>query len=226
MTPHIDIIVPTLWRHQRLARVVDNIHQATATPHLVSLVAEPDDQPTVDTGLELAAHDPALRLVVNQRAHNYAGAVNTAVFSGDAPWWFAGADDLDFQTGWDTHCLATAERTGAQVIGTNDRYHPGVLRGDHATHYLVSRAYTMAVGCSADNIPGTGVPEIYDHQYTDTELVEVAKYRGVFAPCLEAVVKHLHFSAGLSPRDATYDHGQRHVATDGQLFESRRHLWT
>jgi hypothetical protein len=36
------------------------------------------------------------------------------------------------------------------------------------------------------------MPECYRHWYTDKEVIELAKARGVFAPCLDSVIIHHH----------------------------------
>lgn len=222
--PVIDVIVPTMWRPERLGRVAANVHEATDAAHVVTFVAEADDSATITAAEALAAADPAVRLITNDRARNYAGACNAAVASSTAEWWFGGADDLNFHQGWDTEALAGAE-DALRVVGTNDLLNPYVLSGEHATHYLVHRSYVAEAGGTPDCGPGVAMWEGYDHQYTDTEFVAVARARGEFRPCLDSVVEHLHFGNGKAPMDATYEHGQRHVGADRALFEARRHLW-
>lgn len=218
--PLIDVIVPTMWRADRLRRVVRNAHDNTASANIVTLVAEGHDHATVQAARRLASRYPWVRLVVNERAANYAGAVNTAVMSSPAEWWFGGADDLNFHPGWDTACLAA----GGRVVGTNDLFNVDVLAGLHATHYLVHRSYSDDGGTS-DAGPGVALHEGYDHNYVDTEFVAVARARGEFRPCLDAVVEHLHFGAGKSVVDATYDRGQARVMADRDLFLARVAMW-
>jgi hypothetical protein len=112
---------------------------------------------------------------------------------------------------------------------------PYVLAGTHATHYLVSRWYLENAGGVADAPPGDPswpaslrppvLFEGYDHNYTDTEFIETARARGVFAPCLDAVVEHLHVVAGKAQWDETYRKGAARMGDDEVLFQQRRGLW-
>lgn len=62
--------------------------------------------------------------------------------------------------------------------------------------------------------------------YTDAELIETAKARGVFAPCLKSVVEHIHPEFGGRDPDDTWNKTRRAVQQDYEIFCSRRHLWT
>lgn len=229
-TPTIDVMVPSLWRPERLPGVAANIHEATASDHVVTFIAEHDDEPTIAAAKQLEDTDPGVRLVVNDRSRNYAGAINTAVATSQAEWWFAGADDLRFYHDWDAVALAEVAlgddgHPTQPVIGTNDLFNPYVRQGEHATHYLVHRSYIEALGGTPDQGPGVALNEGYDHQYTDTEFIGVAAARGMFRPCLGSVVEHLHFGRGMAPMDDTYRWGQKHVKADEAMFNRRRQLW-
>src|SRR5690606_5573746 len=130
-TPTIDVMVPSLWRPERLPGVAANIHEATASDHVVTFIAEHDDEPTIAAAKQLEDTDPGVRLVVNDRSRNYAGAINTAVATSQAEWWFAGADDLRFHHDWDAVALAEVAlgddgHPTQPVIGTNDLFNPYV----------------------------------------------------------------------------------------------------
>lgn len=224
MTPLVDIIVPTWRRHDRLAQVAADAHAGTPQPHVVTFVVEPDDTPSWQVASDLAAHDPQVRAVLNRRAASYAGAANTAVASSDAPWWFAGADDLRFHPGWLDAALAVADDQ-FMVIGTNDLLNPYVRSGLHATHYLVDRRYTDTMGGTLDQGPGVAFWEGYHHQWTDTEFIGVAKARVRFRPCLESIVEHRHFTVGKSKRDETYDRAYAELAADRERYRERKQAW-
>lgn len=221
MSPVISIIVPTFGRAERLNRVAANIHQATSTEHEILIVAERTDEGTVFA----ACREPGVIPVINTRSRNYAGAINTGFQLASGQYIFTGADDLNFHPGWDKAALD--QMTGdIRVVGTNDLLNDGVLRGVHATHYLIDRRYIEDPGAVVDAPPRTVLFQGYDHQYSDTEAIGTARARGVFAPCLESIVEHMHFTAGRSLRDATYDKGFARVAQDAELFAQREHLWT
>ena len=224
----IDIVTPTLWRADRLAGYVANVHESTVNEHTVSFVAEAHDEKTIAKVERIAAADPSVRLLINDRTGNVLGAFNTGALAVTAPWWFASGDDVEFTFGWDVAALGVlAEYPEAKVIGTNDLHHPNVVAGRTATHMLVNTAYMRDVGCTVDCGPGIACFEGYEHNYIDTEIVEVAKLRGVWQPCLDSIVEHRHWSFGCSERDRTYEHTWRNgevLKGDTRIWKKRRQL--
>lgn len=220
MTALIDIVVPTIWRAPRLAEFVDNIHDATKHEHQVTFVAEKHDVDTVQTVKALAAADPRVRLIYNDRTKSCLGAFNSAVRHITAPFWFGAGDDIVFSDGWDVPCLKLMG-DGYQVVGTNDLHNPNVLKGITATHMLIDTNYILTQGGTLDLGPGIACCEEYRHGFFDTELIEVAKQRGVWAPCLDSVVEHLHWAFGLAHIDEAYAWGSAKDGTE----EYDRALW-
>jgi len=216
----IDIVIPTYGRADRIERVYRNIEATTTAPHLVWFVIEDDD---VESRAAVEKID-RLAWITNEHARSYSGAMNTAYEWTENEWIFAGADDLEFTIGWDL-ALAEVRDDWFQVYGTNDLLNPYVVQGYHATHYLVRRAYLDVTGGVVDEGPGSFLHEGYGHNYTDTEFIATAKMRARFRPVLDSVVRHLHESAGLTPRDATHDKADATMGADSALYDSRRDLW-
>lgn len=159
---------------------------------------------------------------INQRSGNYAGAINTAYFKTKEKYFFCGADDLDFRPGWLEKCLEKMVDP-IKVVGTNDLHNRDVLHARHATHYLVSREYIKKHSGVFDK-KNLVLPENYSHNWTDREFIEVAKLRKVFAPCMEAVVEHLHWAWRLSTKDETYKKQDGSFKSDAKLYQKRRSL--
>lgn len=223
--PLLEILTPTLWRHDRLAGHVANIHDTTRADHVVTFIAEPDDTATIDTVEQLVDSDASVRLVVNEGARNTAGAYNTAARHSSASFWFFGADDLRYHSGWDDSALALMVDP-IMVVGTNDLAgHPEVLAGTAATHYLVDAGYIRTQGGTVDQGPGIVHFEGYPHWGPDSEIVGVARSRGVFAPCLDSVVEHLHWLTGKAPMDRTYEDKRGQHGTAFLIYEQRRPMW-
>lgn len=216
----IDILIPTIGRPHRLAGLVENIRANTVATHRVVFITEPHDHDTIAT---ITGY--GLEPVINARAENYAGAINTAYEQSNADYLFCGADDLIFHPGWDQHCLAALEDEWFAVAGTNDLLNPYVLAGMHSTHSLVARWYLDDIGGVVDLGPGSFLPECYDHNFTDTEFIGTAKMRARFRPCLDAVVEHLHVTTGRAPADATHQRSVRAFQADSELYDMRRDLW-
>jgi glycosyltransferase involved in cell wall biosynthesis len=222
----ISILVPTRGRPGRLPGVLANITENTRSEHEVIFVVEGDDVPARNAVVALAAGAGHVAgWAANRRARSYAGAINTGFQRARGDYVFAGADDLRFQAGWDTAALALM-RDPVRVVGTNDLLNTDVQRGTHATHYLVDRRYIAEVGGVPAAPPGLVLFEGYDHNFTDTEFIAVARARGVFAPCLDSVVEHLHFYARKADWDDTYAKGSAREEQDRALFHAREQLWT
>lgn len=222
----IDILIPTVGRADRLASVAANIHDATEVEHRVVFIIEETDEASEAAVLATGDH-----LAYNDGPPNYAGAIQTGYSLGFLtrplpPYLFCGADDLRFHKGWDHAALATMTALPhLRVVGTNDLCNPYVSAGMHSTHSLVDRRYLDEVGGTVDAGPGSFLPTCYTHQFTDTEFIGTAKMRAVFAPCMDSVVEHLHWSLGLTPEDATTAKTIAHLDDDGRLYDERKDLW-
>jgi hypothetical protein len=133
------------------------------------------------------------------------------------PWVLCIGDDVRFHEGW----LDAARELSAtyDVIGTNDTAdtvkNPKVANGSHADHFFVRRAYVDEYGACLDG-PGVLAPEVYRHWYVDMEIIKLARARGVFAPCLDSVVEHLH---------PGYDGDERRTASRPDVYDGSRTFW-
>lgn len=213
------IFIPTFGRSEKLNHVAEDVCRVTKDA-VVYFVVESDDEATVRTCRALELKFP-VQTITNNHAKNYAGAINAAYEQTDEPYFFCGADDLHFRSFWLENALKKM-KDHVQVVGTNDFLNPYVLQGNHATHYLVDRRYVDEFGGTFDEVPGVVLDEQLTHNFTDTEFIDVAKERGVFEPCLDSHVKHLHYSAGLSANDMTYFKGQVNYGQDKERYESRK----
>ena len=124
----------------------------------------------------------------------YAEKVNLGVEQSTADWVLIVGDDVEFTPGWFE--AAQAASTTADVIGTNDS-EPGRIRnadvaaGRHADHFFIRRSYIDDVGASLDG-PGIAMPTAYRHWFTDKEVIELAKARGVYVHADECRIIHHH----------------------------------
>lgn len=212
----VDVIVPVLHRPQNIAPFMQSLRASTGLATAWFVVEDGDDEVANEV------------LRCGGRVMSYSGSfakkVNYAYEQLDtgaaAPWVFLAGDDVRFRPGWLDHALEVARRYKAQVVGTNDLANPRVMRGEHATHMLISRAYIDEHGASWD---GAGVVchEGYRHWFVDDEIVTAAKKRGVFQVALASEVEHLHPMVGKAPNDDIYDLGAEHSKQDEKLFKDR-----
>ncbi len=154
---------------------------------------------------------------------DFAKKINYGFSHTESEWVFQGADDLLFYEGWDHQALMAARKQRRRVIGTNDLHNPSVRRQLSSTHTLIARSYIEEYGGTED---GSGIvfSEAYDHQYVDTEFVEVARRRHEWTFCRQAVVEHLHPHWGIGEMDATYKKATRATGADYRLFRQRMGL--
>jgi hypothetical protein len=213
----IDILVPVLGRPHNAQPLVDSA-AATAEPYRVVFVCSPNDSEQIAacqaTGAETMIVD------WNPGKGDCARKLNYAFLHTDSEWVFQGADDIRFSPMWDHQALMLARKRDKQVIGTNDLHNPAVKRRLQSTHTLFARSYIDRQGGTIDS---TGVVfcELYDHQFIDTEFVETARRRHVWAFSRHSVVEHLHPHWGLAQMDDTYVKAYRATDQDYRLYMSR-----
>jgi hypothetical protein len=217
----IVIAIPVLGRAHQIEPLLSNIASATTVEHQVVLVCTPTDI----EGKEACETSGAKTLVAAwwPGPQDFARKINHVYRETEGEWIFQGATDIEFSPGWDIAALEAAE-SGALVIGTNDEGNPSVISGNHSTHTLVARSYCDDPGASMDG-PGTVFSVQYEHNFTDQELVSLAKSRGVWAFSPRSIVRHDHPHWGRAPMDKTYELGLSGFNRDRITFNRRRMLW-
>jgi hypothetical protein len=217
----VGVLVPTI-RAGSVQRVVDDLFATVDAAHVdLVFVCEMDDQVTRLAVADQMTADAAVKLILNENARNYAGAINTAIARTWYPYLFIGSDDLHFHPGWLPPLLEAAHEFG--MVGTNDLHNPDVVAGRHATHYLVRRDYALT-GCV--DAPGKLLHEGYTHNYTDTEAVQTAMARGQYAHRADSIVEHLHPAWGLAQVDEGYRKSLTTAGDDAGRYAERMRLWT
>lgn len=217
MKNKVAILIPTYGRAYKLEALLKNILESTLIDIGVYFIVESSDKESMEKLMSMEYAN----MIINKRKESYAGAINTAYEQVLAEYYFAGGDDLNFHFGWLEKCLALTDKYS--VIGTNDLLNREVMRGTHATHYLVRRDYLEVTGGTIDHT----FPFLYEyeHNYTDREFIETAQARGAFIPCLESIVEHIHFGNKKAVYDATYQKNQATLSKDRGLYFSRQALW-
>jgi GT2 family glycosyltransferase len=220
-TERVDVIVPVLHRPQNVRPLMESLRASTGLA-TAWFVGEEDDN---EEHVEVVANGG--QWISGPNAHTFAEKVNLAyrrlAMQGNpmgAPWVLLVGDDVRFRPGWLDHAQDVARRYDAKVVGTNDLANPRVVRGEHATHPLISRAYIDEHGASWDG-PGVVCHDGYHHWHVDDEIVVAAKQRGVFQAAMGSQVEHLHPIAGKAEMDDVYRLGEKHAAADQELFARR-----
>ena len=214
---NLAILVPVLRRPHRVKPLMDSIKRATPDARVVFITDPGDYEEHCAIAVERTP-----KTTVLTTGGNYAHKINRGFEHCSERLLFLGADDLEFHPGWLEACVEKLEE-GADVVGTQDLCNPAVIRGEHATHFLVMRDYVELLGTIDE--AGKILHEGYEHEYVDNELIETAKARGVYAFANDAVVEHLHPLVGKAPTDELYDRMPARMKTGKAVYDKRRHLW-
>lgn len=210
------VLVPVLNRPQNVVPLVESF--LDTTPGRLCFVGQYDDSDAE----KVAVHDACVAYeqvtAIWSSARTWPEKINLAyrTVRMAADWVLFGADDVTFHDGWFEQTAALRAQPEISVIGTNDLGNPRVLSGDHAVHPLVRSSYIGTVD-DPDAIVHTG----YHHWCVDDEFIITAKIRGVWAPCLTAVVEHNHPYWQKGKWDATYAKGESRAVEDQKLWQSR-----
>lgn len=213
----VAVVIPAMRRPHNVAPLVESLRQSDECVRAY-FVCDPDDHDQIE-----AVKDAGAYLIISDRGHTFAQKVNCAFENTDEPWLFICGDDVRFAPDWIDKAFPLSSTF--DVIGTNDAAdgngNPTVQSGQHADHFFIRRSYVDTYGGSLDG-PGTVAHEGYNHFFVDYEIVKLAQARGVFTPCLESVVDHLHPGLGKGQADLVYQSIRSDNAqADSELWESR-----
>jgi len=190
----VAVLCPVLNRPENVAPLVEsfiaNTPSGEATLYLIHEASDTEAQ--TNAVLDVIGQISIVG-VTTATAHTFAEKLNEGFSRTQEPWVLCIGDDVRFHEGW----LDQARKLSSEydVIGTNDTTgpvkNPAVANGSHADHFFVRRSYVDTYGACLDG-PGVLAPEVYKHWFTDKEIISLARARGVFSPCLDSIVEHLH----------------------------------
>jgi glycosyltransferase involved in cell wall biosynthesis len=211
-------LIPVLARPQRIRPLLADIAAATPEPHRVLFIADDDDE------AEIAALDTeGADYIAVGHPRNYSAKINAGYHATTEPLLFSGADDLHFHRGWLSAAIARLS-PHVHVVGTNDLGNEAVMRGEHSTHTLFTRAYIEAESGVTDE-PDTVLHEGYPHDYCDNEFIGTARYRGRFAMALDSRVEHMHWVWKKGKIDPVYQRAMQSTTVGRMLYMRRRRMW-
>jgi hypothetical protein len=209
------VLIPVLRRPHRVQHVLSSLHANTPEPCRALFIASPGDEEE-HAAIRRCGAD---MIIVDG---NYAAKINEGVRQTTEPLLFLGADDLQFHPRWLEHAKRRI-KGGVMVVGTNDLCNRRVMRGEHSTHSLLTRAYTHH-GTIDD--PTRLLHEGYLHEYVDDEFVGTAQHRRAFASAHDSIVEHLHPQVQKAPVDELYAAQHARMRRSVGLYRQRRRLWT
>ena len=126
------------------------------------------------------------------------------------------ADDLRWTPGWLEAAMSCMPPEGG-LVGLNDLHRTFAMRRE-STHYLATREFVVKHlnGCM-------GFPH-YRGACNDSEACARARLAGMYHPCYEAVVEHVHWRAKDRPKDATDDLWAKDKKSSLQEFRRRQRM--
>ena len=185
----VAVLVPAVSRPANVPRLVESFNATNDGTANLYYVLDPEHTEQI-----AAVEKAGAKWLPAKRGTSFASKINEGFDATRESWVFLAGDDVEFTPGWLQAARALSDRY--DVIGTNDSEagrvrNPNVAAGKHADHFFVRRSYVLEDGSSLEG-PGILAPEAYYHFFTDKEMVQLARARGVFTPCLESVVIHHH----------------------------------
>lgn len=210
----VAIFVPSMDRPHKLEALVANIHEVTLLPHKIYFV--------------VGDYDVASQKILDCLGESYwtdsgdlrfCTRIQFLYENTEEPWFLTGADDVLFHAEWLERAFARIEPHHC-VVTFND------LNNPFGTNFMIRRKYIKEVGGVIDMPPGIIYYPEYKHNFSDNELIETASVRNAFLKVEDSVIEHLHWVAGKSEYDETYQYASDMWDHDEQIFWSRRHLWT
>ena len=214
----IDVLCPVLSRPQNVAPFCESLARNTSVDFSLIFIASDEDSEEIEAVKQSGARLLIDPLPMASRSQ-YPRKMNLGFRKTDREFVFLGADDIEFQSGWDTEALAVAG-DDVGVTGLSDMANRHCIAGVWSTHPLVRRSYITVYGGSLDG-PGTLISEAYDHNYSERELCHLAQHRGQWAFAPKARIKHKHPMKGAVEKDEVYAKGFQNFGADGTLFLRR-----
>lgn len=211
MARTIQVVIPT---YHRLDKLQDTYEQLWGLD--VIFVCHESD---VDSQAMVKRF--GLSPVIDTQPPSGVNATNAGYWATTAEWIVIGQDDFKWHPGWLAEAERLANETDVKVVGFNDGY---IGRYEHSVGWLVNRPYIEEHSLSI-GFPNVIFNPHYKKNFSDNELNDTAKFRGVWAYAEKALLEHLHPSFGKGKTDETYEVLDRAFDQDFELYSSRKHLW-
>lgn len=200
------VITPTRGRLASAIRLADAIRQTCELDTQLVLGIDDDDRSYDDCFDADWWVDRGPRQTyaawTNQLARRYIGDFRFVASLSD--------DHLPETKGWDVQLIETIEKAG----GTGIAYGNDLLAGGNLpTAPVMSRDIVRALGwmCQPD----------LTHLFCDNVWLDIGAQAGCLFYMKDVIIRHLHYTAGLSPRDQTAIDGEGEWAHD----EAAYHHW-
>lgn len=214
---NIAILTPTRARPGRLDTFIESVYQTAANPERVFCWNYiDDDDPRVKAYTDYAdrQHDNSCNLISEKDSVSVSWntlalyATSKELTDNVADILVMGNDDLIYRTqGWDTIVEEESNKFPDEIYCM---WMEDLINGEkHCAFPIVSRKWYTTVGYFT--------PGVFNFGYNDTWIFDVAKRVGRTHFIPNAVNEHMHFTAGKSVMDDTYERNR--TQERGNLYE-------
>lgn len=213
MAGSISIVVPT---YHRIKNIDSTFSDLKDLGHKIFFVCHESDKES----LKHLSNLP-VEVIIDTQEPSGVNATNAGYWHSTGDWVVIGQDDFKWHEGWLDEAIKTRDETGAMVIGLNDGYKG---RNEHSVGWLVNRDYVEKNSLSIGHDNVIFNPD-YKKNYSDNELNDTAKFRGVWAYSMGALCEHMHPTFNKATSDLTYETLDKYFVDDQKLYDSRKHLF-
>jgi len=212
---NIAILTPTRARPGRLDTFVNSVYETSANPERVfcyNYIDEDDPRSKAYDDYAEMQHDNSTNLVGESQSVSLSWNI-LAKFAAEhlerpADILIMGNDDLVYRTqGWDTIVEEESNKFSDEIYCM---WMEDLINGEkHCAFPIVSKKWYTTVGYFT--------PGVFNFGYNDTWVFDVAKRVGRTHFIPNAVNEHMHFTAGKSSMDDTYERNR--TQQRGNLYE-------
>jgi len=212
---NIAILTPTRARPGRLDTFVNSVYETSANPERVfcyNYIDEDDPRSKAYDDYAERQHDNSTNLVGESQSVSLSWNI-LAKFAAEhlerpADILIMGNDDLVYRTqGWDTIVEEESNKFSDEIYCM---WMEDLINGEkHCAFPIVSKKWYTTVGYFT--------PGVFNFGYNDTWVFDVAKRVGRTHFIPNAVNEHMHFTAGKSSMDDTYERNR--TQQRGNLYE-------
>ena len=200
----ISVIMPTTGRKDRALSCVQLL-LATTRPWPIEIVCPVDVDEESHCALTAfftacgEGHLKGWRVPFSDRYQGQPAAWNAGLKVSKGEYIVFAADDLRWTADWldaAMACMATLWYPMGGLIGLNDLHRTYAMKRE-STHYLATRRFIV------EHLNGCiGFPH-YAGACNDSEACARARRAGLYVPCRDAIVEHVHYNHGLREMDGT-----------------------
>jgi GT2 family glycosyltransferase len=210
----ISIIIPSAYRPQNLARLLNAIYASElVTPVEVIVGVMDDDAESAEVIKGYPVDTVVLRDVTEYPGGAVTGWNKLAQFA-RYDWLCLLADDTLPRWDWLIAVKAAHEQLGKPgLIGLNDLHTDGAK---YATHFLIHRHFAI------EHCGGVVIAPEYRSWWFDVELCEIAQQHGAYIFAQRAIVEHIHYDWVDSVFDKTYADSLPWHEVDRVIYEQRK----